>query len=228
LSLCRLCLGQWSAAGLRLSAENEVSKIAKKNRADDPLKKIRPGRLRRCAVATGVGHISGSSVHERSWKIKEMLDRARDCKPLGEREFLIRNGETRRRRTPYTTIKTANWTRPPASRAAPACGRSLSGQTSTLFFASIRKSEPCRSLYRHSACSVVLMVYCRIELCEAGGVGCADPAGGFAAPVAASLPTAWPAATHLPAWKKLLKRIGGHSFGDLGKVVAVIEDIRPE
>ncbi|KAJ8983766.1 hypothetical protein NQ317_006098 [Molorchus minor] len=60
------------------------------------------------------------------------------------------------------------------------------------------------------------------------GSAAPTPRGGFAAPVAASLPTAWPAATHLPAWKKLLKRIGGHSFGDLGKVVAVIEDIRPE
>ncbi|KAJ8972049.1 hypothetical protein NQ317_001519 [Molorchus minor] len=99
-------------------ASVEVSKIAKKNRADDPLKKTRPGPLLRSAVATG--------------------------------------------------------------------------------------------------------------LCEAGGVGCANPAGGFGARVAASLPTAWPAATHLPAWKKLLKRIGGHSFGDLGKVVAVIEDIGPE
>ncbi|KAJ8977408.1 hypothetical protein NQ317_003189 [Molorchus minor] len=73
-----------------------------------------------------------------------------------------------------------------------------------------------------------MRIWPAVALCEAGGVGCADPAGGFAAPVAASLPTAWPAATHLPAWKKLLKRIGGHSFGDLGKVVAVIEDIRPE
>ncbi|KAJ8971982.1 hypothetical protein NQ317_010078 [Molorchus minor] len=48
------------------------------------------------------------------------------------------------------------------------------------------------------------------------------PAGNFAANGTASPPTAWPAATHLPAWKKLLMRIGGQSFGDLGKVVAVM------
>ncbi|KAJ8974007.1 hypothetical protein NQ317_007627 [Molorchus minor] len=50
-----------------------------------------------------------------------------------------------------------------------------------------------------------------------------DLPGSFAANGAASLPTAWPAATHLPAWKKLLKRIGGQSFGDLGKMMAVMK-----
>ncbi|KAJ8976298.1 hypothetical protein NQ317_000465 [Molorchus minor] len=46
-----------------------------------------------------------------------------------------------------------------------------------------------------------------------------SPAGSFAANGAASLPTAWPAATHLPAWKKLLKRIGATRH-DLGTYTA--------
>ncbi|KAJ8980684.1 hypothetical protein NQ317_006080 [Molorchus minor] len=50
------------------------------------------------------------------------------------------------------------------------------------------------------------------------------PSGGsIVANGVASPPTPCPAATHLPAWKKLLKRIGGQSFGDLGKIMAVMK-----